>query len=136
MNNCSSVVNHSQIDLSKKTRSNNSSLLNQNTVTNSQIYNDQHSNVAFHQTTNKHQRIPPPSLTNMQLVCSPSSSIRRAHSSEDSDDDFHLVMNKKKKKRKQKQTTFSPLQQLNDIPILNNNSPQNGNQINNAEQHH
>ncbi|CAF4238846.1 unnamed protein product [Rotaria sp. Silwood2] len=48
---------------------------------------------------------------------------------------FILVMDKKKKKRKQKQTTFSPLQQQNGIPILNNNSPQNGNQINNAEQH-
>jgi hypothetical protein len=40
----------------------------------------------------------------LQLINSPASSVRRAHSSNDSEDDFHLVHNKNKKQRKPKQS--------------------------------
>jgi hypothetical protein len=52
--------------------------MNQNIVIDSQMYHDPNSNVIFHQKAKKHQPIPPSLSTNMQLVNSPSSSVRRA----------------------------------------------------------
>ncbi|CAF1023510.1 unnamed protein product [Rotaria sp. Silwood1] len=96
MHNCTNIQNQSQNNPTKKNRSNGVLHMDNNNLINYQVYNHTNTNVTCHQKVQQHHHIPPPLSSNMQLINSPSSSVRRMHSSNELDDDLQQVMNKKK----------------------------------------
>src|SRR5690242_1103803 len=111
---------HKRTRVAKNYRPDDGLRVNQNNGINSKRYHDTSSNITFQQS------IPPPISTNMHLINSPSSSIRRLHSSCDSDDDYRQVMNKKKKYKQKQATSYYSQRSVNNVNVdtvpINSNS--------------